>query len=116
MNFDEAIRAHSDWKMKLQRYLSNPDGSINPSELAKDNACSLGSWLYGEGSKYKTVEGFNDLVMAHKKFHKEAADIVLRKQRGEDVKSDIALGGSSPFAQASSNVVSILMKFKSKVG
>lgn len=45
MNFDEAIRAHSDWKMKFNIYLSKPDGSINPQDLANDNLCALGKWL-----------------------------------------------------------------------
>lgn len=28
MDFDGAIKAHSDWKMKLSTYLRKPDGSF----------------------------------------------------------------------------------------
>lgn len=115
MNFDEAIRAHSDWKMKLKRYLANPDRSINASELAKDNVCPLGCWLHGEGKKFQNIDVFPQLLDEHKKFHQEAADIVIRKDKGENVQADIALAGNSPFATHSMNVVSLLMKMKKMV-
>ena len=115
MNFDEAIRAHSDWKMKLTRYLSNPDGSINVQELSKDHLCTLGKWLHGEGRSYKNVAEYQKLIQDHAHFHRAAADIVIRKDRGEDVKGDISLGGNSPFAKYSMSVVSLLMKMKTLI-
>ena len=115
MNFDEAIRAHSDWKMKLNRYLSNPDGSIDVQDLSKDNLCALGKWLHGEGRSFGNVAEYKKLIEEHAHFHKAAADVVIRKDRGEDVKSEIALGGNSAFAKYSMSVVSLLMKMKTLV-
>ena len=112
MNFDEAIKAHSDWKFKLQRYLRSPDGSINADELAKDNICSLGGWLYSEGKKYSHLPEFKQLLEEHKGFHKEAADIVRKKDKGESITEAFALSSHSPFMTHSTNVVSILMKFR----
>lgn len=113
MDFDAAIKSHSDWKMKLQRYLKNPDNSINVDELAKDNVCGLGKWLYGEGkSQCKSSSDYQELVTAHKSFHKAASEVVLKKNKGESVSEEVALGGNSPFAQHSSQVINLLMKFK----
>lgn len=115
MNFDEAIRAHSDWKIKLNRYLSNPDGSINAQDLSKDNLCNLGKWLHGEGRSFENIAEYKQLIQDHAHFHKAAADIVIKKDRGEDIKNDMALGGNSPFAKYSMSVVSLLMKMKTLV-
>ncbi len=112
MNFDEAIKSHSDWKMKLQRYLSNPDGSINAAQLSQDNLCVLGKWIHGDGKKYSHLDEYQQLLSAHKNFHKSASDIVIRRDRGEDVKADIALSGKSPYATHSSSVISLLMKMR----
>lgn len=115
MNFDEAIKAHSAWKMKLQQYLNNPDNSIDADKLGKDNVCDLGHWLYHEGTKHSAIPEFKDLLENHKEFHKSAASIVMKKNKGEDVKGDIALGASSSFSKASMNVVSLIMKLRTKI-
>lgn len=115
MDFNESIRAHSDWKMKLQRYLNNPDGSINATELCKDNQCALGKWLYGEGKKYATHSEYQELINEHRQFHKAASEIVIRKDKGENVNAGIALGGNSPYARHSSGVVSLIMKLKTHI-
>ncbi len=33
MDFNAAIKAHSDWNIKLKLYLKNPDGSIDLEKL-----------------------------------------------------------------------------------
>lgn len=116
MDFDEAIRAHSTWKIKLQQYLSNPDNSINVVELAKDNVCPLGCWIHGEGLRnYGKLPEHKTLLEQHREFHKAAADIVMRKNKGEDVKAETALGAQSPFAKHSANVVASIMQMKRQI-
>lgn len=112
MNFEEAIKAHSDWKLKLQRYIRHPDGSIDANQLARDNACALGAWLYTEGKAYGHLPEYKKLMEAHKAFHQEAGCIVARKDKGEDVSEETALSSSSPFTKHSTEVVSILMRLK----
>lgn len=114
MNFDEAIRAHSDWKMKLRTYLRNPDGSLKSVEIAPDNKCALGQWIHGEGTKWSSLPEYETLKTEHAKFHKEAAQIVTKADSGQNITEEIALGGSSGFATASSSVVSAIMKMKTK--
>lgn len=115
MNFDEAIRAHSDWKMKLGTYLRNPDGSLKSAEISPDNKCPLGQWIYGEGAKFSTLPEYEILRTEHAKFHKEAAQVVTKADSGQNVTEEVALGANSGFAKASSSVVSAIMKMKTKV-
>lgn len=115
MNFDDAIKAHSSWKLKLGEYLRKPDGSLKADQIKVDNTCELGKWIYGEGLKYKDLPEYQSLVKDHAKFHKAAADVVIKADSGKDVKEDTALGAKSDFSNASTAVVTAIMSMRSKV-
>ncbi|CAO4838633.1 MAG: hypothetical protein CNLJKLNK_00016 [Holosporales bacterium] len=112
MDFEEAIKAHSDWKLKLQRYIKGMGDPIDSSKLSRDDVCPLGCWIYNEGQGHKHNPDFQNMVQAHKEFHTQAADIVKRKDKGENVRDEIALGAGSAFTLASEKVVSLLMTLK----
>lgn len=114
MNFDEAIKAHASWKIKLQAYLNKPDGSLKPLEIQVDNKCDLGKWIYGEGAKHSALPEFSVLKTEHAKFHKAAAAVVTKADHGQNVSEEVALGSKSDFGNASSSVVSAIMKMKAK--
>ena len=114
MNFDDAIKAHSAWKMKLSTYIAKPDGSLKVVEIEPDNKCALGQWIYGEGAKHSALPEYGTLKSEHTKFHKCAAAVVKKADAGQNVTEEVTLGGKSEFAQASSAVVSAIMKMKSK--
>ncbi len=114
MNFDEAIKAHSAWKMKLSNYLKNPDGSLKASEIEQDNKCQLGQWIYGDGAKFSALPEYSTLKAEHARFHKAAANVVRKADSGQDTSEDTALAGSSEFAKASAAVVTAIMKIRSK--
>lgn len=115
MNFDEAIRAHAEWKMKLSNYLRHPDNSIDLVKLGLDNACMLGQWLHGDGWKHSSLPEYVQLLKEHAEFHKAAADIVKSKNAGKDISDAIALGAQSPFSRYSLSVVKLLMAIKAKI-
>jgi methyl-accepting chemotaxis protein len=115
MNFDEAISAHSQWKQKLATYIAKPDRSLNPVEVAADNKCALGQWLYGDGKKHSSLPEFSKLVSEHAHFHRAASNVIKKADSGQSVGQEVALGASSEFANASSAVVQALMTMKSKV-
>jgi methyl-accepting chemotaxis protein len=77
-DFDAAISAHIDWKMKLSKYLANPDGSLDHTKVCVDNACALGKWIYGAGSKYQELNPSTFLALkeSHAEFHKTAGEII----------------------------------------
>ncbi len=112
MNFEEAIQAHSSWKLKLSTYLRKPDGSLKPAEIRPDNRCALGQWLHGEGRKHADHPDYKVLVAEHARFHQAAANVVDRANARQNVSEDVAIGAKSDFASASSNVISHIMKMK----
>lgn len=114
MDFDEAIKAHAAWKLKLSTYLKKPDGSLKPVDVEVDNKCNLGQWIYGEGSKLSNFSEYATLKNEHNKFHKAAAEVIRKADRGESITDEIALGSKSAFGSASSAVVSAIMSMRMK--
>lgn len=76
MDFEEAISAHSAWKMRLKSYLMKPDQSLKPMEVAADDRCALGKWLQSEKKKHVAMPEFAKLCADHSRFHQIAADIL----------------------------------------
>jgi methyl-accepting chemotaxis protein len=114
MSFDEAVNCHSEWKRKLCAYVLNPDGSMNIDEVGSNNKCKLGRWIRGDGRKYSGFPEFTKLIAEHTRFHKAAADLVNRANRGQDVSFEFALGVGSEFSLASSAVVLAIMDMKKR--
>jgi hypothetical protein len=113
MNFDDAIKAHAGWKVKLSVYLKNPNKSIDHNDVCKDNICDLGKWIYGEGgAKYSADENFKKLKQAHTEFHQEAASIIKKADANQNVSEEIALGNKSKFITLSNDIVTLLMGMK----
>lgn len=101
--------------MKLSAYVYKPDHSLSPAEAGADDRCELGKWLKGEGRRHASLPEYTELVSKHAVFHKAAASVIEKADRGEKVDDEIALGAQSPFAAASSAVVSALMKMGAKI-
>lgn len=114
MDFDAAIAAHSSWKVKLSTYLKKPDGSLKTADVQVDNKCQLGQWIHGEGAKWSHLPEYTTLKAEHARFHKAAAEVIKKADAGKNVSEDVAIGGASEFAQASSKVISAIMSMKRK--
>lgn len=112
MNFDDAIKAHASWKMKLTNYISSPDRSLKADVVGKDDQCDLGRWIASDSKHHQGRPEFRELKEAHACFHKAAADVIRRADAGENVSGEVVLGGSSQYAQCSSKVTSLLMALK----
>jgi len=115
MNFDDAIHAHASWKMKLSAYIKNPDNSIDANVVCKDDQCTLGKWIHGEGAQHASLPEFSLLKAAHASFHKEAAEIVRRAKAGEKVSDELVLGAKSKFSELSTQVVLHIRTMRNKV-
>jgi hypothetical protein len=114
MDFNQAIQAHVEWKMKLSAYIHKPDHSLDASTVGGDGNCVLGKWLRGEGVRYAGAPEYGRLVDDHARFHRAAADIIRRADAGEKLDGEIALGGNSEYSKVSNAVVASLMKMKAK--
>ena len=115
MNFDEAIQAHANWKMKLSAYIRKPDRSVDAGVLAKDNVCALGKWIYAEGVAFSALPEYQELKNSHALFHQAASSIVKKADSGESVSDEVALGAQSEYNKHSTKVVQSIMKMKAKV-
>jgi hypothetical protein len=116
VNFDDAINAHTAWKMKLSLYLRKADGSLKPNQIEPDNQCPLGQWIYGEGAKHAHMPEFVTLKSEHAKFHKAAADVVRKADAGQSVAEEMAIGSKTAFGTSSSAVIQAIMAMKRKAG
>ncbi|MCX7675094.1 MAG: CZB domain-containing protein [Bdellovibrionaceae bacterium] len=113
-DFNKAIQAHIDWKMKLSKYLMNPDGSLNADTTRLDNKCALGGWLYGSGLKIKDQfpNEYEELRAAHAEFHKMAGNIIELINRGDKDKAQYYLRPGGEYMSISERTVSLIQKIK----
>lgn len=65
MNFDAALQSHTEWKQKLNSYISKPDHSLKASEVAADFKCELGKWLDSQKRNYGSLPEFVKLTAEH---------------------------------------------------
>ena len=114
MDFDGAIKAHAEWKMKLTTYIKKPDGTLKADVVCQDDQCALGKWLYGEGAGHSSIPEFGELKSTHALFHKAAADLIRKADAGTKVDGEVALGANSDYAKISSKVTLLIMTMKSK--
>ncbi len=116
-DFQAAISAHIDWKMKLTKYIENPDRSLDPAKVCVDNACILGKWIYGAGQSYEQNcrQTYEALRASHAEFHKIAAHVI---QLMHDQKKDEALrvlGVDGPYPAVSERTVHLIEQLRSEV-
>jgi methyl-accepting chemotaxis protein len=115
MNLDDAIGAHSQWKIKLRMAISKHE-TLDAATIGKDNCCELGKWLYGEGrGLYSAKPQFAILMEKHKAFHSEASKVAtaINAKKYED--ADKMISGSSPFGAASSEVATSISNLKKAI-
>ncbi len=112
MNFKEAIAAHVKWKETLSSYILDPDHSLAPSEICKDNQCTLGKWIYGTAAEfYGNTPEYEVLRKDHADFHRVTADIVRILNQGIK-KTDLQLfGENTEFDNVSQKIIKTLENF-----
>lgn len=114
MNVQEAIAAHAQWKIKLAGYLKNPDNSVSYDQLAADNRCELGKWIYAEGAAYQGTPEYEAVRSTHAKFHKAAAAVLRKANITASLDATTVLGPQSDFGAASNAVVLALKALAAK--
>jgi hypothetical protein len=114
LNFDQAISAHLAWRLKFTSYLQRPDGSLDPVEVGAETRCDLGKWIAGDGLKFFKLPEFRKLKIEHARFHRAAAELVDRANRGENVAPEVELGARSEFVFASTAIVLAIKGMKAK--
>jgi len=115
MDFKQAVEAHLQWRNKLQVYIKNPDKSLNPDVVCKDDQCALGKWIYASGQTLEKVKSFDELKKQHAAFHKEAARIITEANRGnKDICKEIIIGQPTNYNKLSTDVIGLIKRIESE--
>ena len=114
MNFDEALLAHADWKLKLHLFIQG-DGQLDPNVGCRDDQCKLGKWIYSEGMKYASDPDYETLRQRHAMFHRHTADVVRLVGRGDTLAARAMLGANSDYEAISAQVSSAISQMKRRV-
>lgn len=114
MNFDEAIKVHTYWKVTL-RWMINGHRPVIASEVADFHRCELGHWIDGEGQAYAHLPEFEALVHEHAEFHRIAGMAVEKIQRGEAAEAEAMLAPDGAFTQASARTIETIRALKAQV-
>lgn len=111
-NFDQAIDVHRQWKVKLRQAIAHRD-QLDADTISRDDCCQLGKWLHGPGGRrfgHETL--FGDLVESHAHFHQAAGDVAQTINRGDYREAGAMIESGSRFADASSEVSTLLSQAK----
>jgi methyl-accepting chemotaxis protein len=112
IDFDAAIQAHSEWKVKLRRGISQHE-HMDAATIGRDDCCKLGKWLHGGGQKrYRQLSGFQDCLHRHALFHREAGKVAEVINSGQYEKAESLLDAGSAFALASTQVSAAIVALK----
>jgi mono/diheme cytochrome c family protein len=108
LDFAAALAAHRAWKQRLLEMLRSADGEpLDPAEVARDDCCTLGRWLHGEGgARYGHGPQFGELLRTHRQFHASAAQVVARIQGGDLEAASKEIAG--PFSAHSETIAALL--------
>jgi Chemoreceptor zinc-binding domain len=111
-----AINAHQAWKERLFNYVSGTSNEkLDHNVICRDNACSLGKWIYGEGQTFfSELAEYHKLKSAHSAFHISAGDIIQSVNEGAKDKAEKLLT-DGPFAEQSRQVQILLARLYAKI-
>jgi methyl-accepting chemotaxis protein len=103
LNLDNAIAAHSRWKMKFRTAIAKRE-RVDCAAIHRDG-CELGNWLSGPGRDlYGSRPQFLQLAQRHDAFHLEADKVLAALNAGRFGQARAMIAPGSPFSRASSAV------------
>jgi hypothetical protein len=115
INLMEAIKAHIDWKIRLQKCLEGTsEEELDAAVVCRDDQCQLGKWIHGPAQHhFGGGDAYHSLREDHAHFHLVAGKIVTHVQSGEH---EVA-GGlmENEYRQASLKVVLALAELNSEL-
>ena len=102
LDWDAVQLAHSDWKNKLNRWLTTGAADFDPAAAERADACTLGRWLANEAPSPEVTA----LAEAHAAFHRTAGEVVATARK--DKARALSLLNGDGFASATSLVIEAL--------
>jgi len=115
MNFDDAITAHSQWRIRLQGAIAGTtQEKLDPAVVGADDQCLLGKWIHGEARQYAAEADYQALVQEHRAFHKRAAQVLALVSAGRKEEAK-AFVGTGEFFDASIKTINAIRRLRKKV-
>lgn len=108
INIHEAMNAHVNWKVRLQKYIDGKsDEQLDPMLVCRDDQCSLGKWIHGPATKhFHADKAFHTLRSDHAQFHYVAANVIRYMQEGDKAGAEALMKGE--YAKVSHRVIKML--------
>lgn len=81
---DAAVDAHGLWKMRLTTAINTGSSEVPPEQIACDDKCAFGKWLYGPtiDAQTKTGKPYQVIKRLHADFHQSASKIAQMAEDG----------------------------------
>jgi hypothetical protein len=116
MNFDDAITAHSQWKLRLLNVINGTSTeTLDPQVVGADDKCVLGKWIYGEAKQYSHLPEYMALVQEHANLHKCASGVLRLVSAGEIENARSRIDRDGPFIDASIRTINAIRSLRRKV-
>jgi Chemoreceptor zinc-binding domain len=110
---EAALKAHSEWFVRLRMAVEERSSKFDPDMVAKDNQCEFGKWLYHDFPKeWQGLPIFKEIMDIHKQFHIEAGRILRLALASKKEEALTALGVGSVIRKVSAELVGKLYKLK----
>lgn len=111
-DFDKAIEAHRQWKVKLRKAIAEHD-KLDSDTICRDDQCPLGKWIHGPGgAQWGSRPSFVELMKKHAEFHQTAGAVARQINAGNYAEAEKLIGSGSQFARSSTEVATILTRAK----
>ena len=108
MDFREAIRRHTEWKVRFRMAIFRKE-QLDAAKIGRDDCCLLGEWLHGAGAERAgTLPEFCAALATHKAFHEEAGRIATLINAGRYAEAEQALADDSPYGANSARTLASL--------
>lgn len=111
MDFQNALNTHTKWKVRICACIEGQE-TLDPVQVAEDNRCDLGKWIYGDGCKYSSLPEFATLKAEHTAFHKTASEVIRRLNSGDKTGAKAMLNEGTLFSRLSMLVATAIRAFR----
>jgi hypothetical protein len=107
LNIESVKKAHLEWKARLLNEILNKQKALDSAVVANSDICKVGLWISKSKPSFSKFENFCKLIDTHKKFHKEAGEILDIIQGNNQRKTciDSINNVNSQFNQLSKDVI-----------
>jgi len=116
MDFDEALNAHAQWKLRLLTFINGASKEpLDPKVVGRDDQCGLGKWIHGEAKVHSALPEYAQLVEIHARFHKAAATVLNSHLSGKTPQAKAMLDPGGAFHEAAMETLIGIRHLRDKV-